>query len=1490
MSLSPPLRSDDRRLRHPAGGRGGRRIASLLATAAMLSFGGVSGPRAALGQPVASAVYVDDSTRAFDLVRRAIEQAADNPGEAVRQFQHLLEDFGPRLVPVRGEDPDTLTSVRRRVLAALRADPVLLERHRLLETPEAERLLAAGDLERLLATRPLTRPGLEAALRSGQSALEAARFDEAIGHLLQALEHPDADDDVSARVAAWSMLATATHFAAARPGLPASAVTWYRDRGREAMAGLNEAGRAGEAAREAAADLLAAGDGPSVMHADGPLDRAASVAFRDAGGEVIWAADPELGLPLTDLPEAGRWVGRDPREVRTTAAIADDTVFFSDGLRIFAIDRFTAQPRWAQPYVESGSEENLRDDVIGIRPLTVVGDAVLAVVGGASTAQASTGNSASVIRLDASTGERRWRRPLRRLGGLEEHEGLFPHGRPWVADGRVIVLARRLTPERLMSCYAVALDLETGEPLWIRHLASVGVRIAARPVSSVLVDRGQVFVSTAVGVTASLDAATGEIRWLVRGDAAPEPAGLAPAAFELDAPVLLQDRLVSISPGRTAIEMRSRDDGRLEAAIAIGPATPWGSPAYLLADGSRVLLVGEDIRSLDPAVPETPMWRGPTGGPASEQPMSRDPGDAPAPGGVRSAGQRLDPFERIGDGTDITPPAIQGRVVLAGGQLLVPTDLGLLVLDAETGLEQDRLQLGPGGTPTAAGAQLVMTGTGRAVGWMALEEAESLLRDRIAKGPREPGPRLSLLRLAVRLGRLELVLDTAGMARDAILGLPDPESEFPRRELFEILIAADAERLLTSPEDAGVFFELLQRVAGRDEERVAALLARGDWLAPRDPLAAVVAWRRILEDPRLADSPREEDDSLRMSRDWALERITTQLAMPAATEGRPSLGEAVASLARDAIDAAAIAAGVDAGGPAAGVADTAARLQLPELDRLAAAWSFTDVGLTCGRLAAERLEAAGQSREAAVLRLQLYRDLPTPRRATRILGHQLDAMLAAERIADARHLAEAIDARHPGIRLERSEGDPRPALAWTAASEAAPTRSPGPPPRPAGPVVRLEAAIIPWASGAGRLPSRGFTTGPGLLHDGEAIIRLDPRTGEPAWRTVLEPAEVEVLHADAETILLWTGDRRGALGMREAAAVIALDAADGRVRWMTPPIDEILPPAVGGLRGDARLPSNHAFSPEEVIVRIDGPRLLLARRTGVVVCLDRELGDLRLWTCETGLEQLHELEPSPLGLLVSGQRRRAGRPLPQYLLVDPDSGEVRSRLDVPEGFAAAWLRHDGLGTILAGSESGITAFDALTGGRRWVLRSPAARGTGEAWRRGSRVVVRDRVGELRSIDPIAGRLGPAFGDPGEPDALAGGLEVLGHDRDLLVLDRGRLMRVDAEGTMLGTDAIAEIVEPRSRQAAAVTDDGWIILLALFDRRDRDEFGRVNRFGQVYQTYRLYVLSPDGRVQDEVVEIPELARQIVAMQVLGDRLLLGTQLETLVIPLDRSPAG
>ncbi|MHC4810757.1 MAG: hypothetical protein ACYTEV_10390, partial [Planctomycetota bacterium] len=150
--------------------------------------------------------------------------------------------------------------------------------------------------------------------------------------------------------------------------------------------------------------------------------------------------------------------------------------------------------------------------------------------------------------------------------------------------------------------------------------------------------------------------------------------------------------------------------------------------------------------------------------------------------------------------------------------------------------------------------------------------------------------------------------------------------------------------------------------------------------------------------------------------------------------------------------------------------------------------------------------------------------------------------------------------------------------------------------------------------------------------------------------------------------------------------------------------------------------------------------------------------------------------------------------------------------------------------------------------------------------------------------------GPAFGEPGEPDALAGGLKVLGHDRDLLVLDRRRLMRVAPDGTMLGADAITEILEPRSRQAAAVTDDGWIILLALIDRRDRDEFGRINRFGQVYQTYRLYVLSPDGRVQDDVVELPEMARQIVAMQVLGDRLLLGTQLETLVIPLDRSPAG
>lgn len=1485
MPLRPTRRSFVRR--HPR--TIPRRVTAVIAMA-LGGFGGLRGGTPAIAQPVASAVYVDDSARAHDLLRRAIEQAADNPGETVRQFQRLLEDFGPRLVPIRDGDPDSFTSVRRRVLEALRADPVLLERHRLLETPEAERLLAAGDLERLLATRPLTRPGLEGALRSGQFALEAARFDEAIGHLEGALEHPDAD--LPTRVAAWSMLATAAHFAVGRPDLTPEAAAWYRQRGREALAALTEAGRPGTAPREAVASLMAAGDGPDLTSADGPLDRTASIAFRDGGGEIIWAADPQLGLPLTELPAAGRWAGRDPREIRTTAAIAEDTVYFADGLRIFAIDRFTAQPRWDRPYVESGSEESLRDDVIGMRPLTVAGDAVLAVVGGASTAQASTGNSASVIRLDAATGERRWRRPLRRLGGLEELEGLFPHGRPWVADGRVIVPARRLTPERLLSAYVVALDLETGEPLWVRHLASVGVRIGTRPVGSVLVDRGSVFVSTAVGVTARLDAATGEIDWLIRTSAAPAPAGRPPAAFELDAPVLLRDRLVTIGPGRTAIEMRSRDDGRLEAAIPIGPDTPWGTPAYLLADGSRVLLVGDDVRCLDPAVPEAPLWRGPSMTAGDGRAMSRAPEDAPARGAAITPEDRLTRAIAGGPGgdpaADDAPPTILGRVVLAGAELLIPTDRGLLMLDAETGLEQDRLQLGPGGTPTAAGAQLVLAGPGRAVSWMALEEAESLLRDRIAKLPREPGPRLSLLRLAVRLGRLPLVLETAGMARDAILGMSDPESEPPRRELFEILIAADAERLLQTPADAEVFFDLLERVAGRDDERVAARLGRGDWLAARDPLSAVLAWRRILEDPRLATTPREEQDGLRSSRDWALERITAVLASPEPTDAGGSLREAVESLAREAAAAAIIAAGGDPAAP-----EAAADLPLPELDRLAAAWPFTDTGLRCGRLAATRLESAGQFREAAALRLQLHRDMPTEARAAGILGHQLDALLAADRPEDARRLAEAIDARHPGVALERAAGDPQPALAWlTAAPDApdAPDRSPGPPPRPVGPVERLEAAIVPPAGGASGLPHRGFATGPGLLHDGEAVIRLDPATGEPAWRTVLEPAEIEVLHADAETILLWTGDRRGALGMREAAAVIALDAATGGIRWMTPPIDEILPPAIGGLRGDSRLPSNHAFSPEEVIVRLDGPRILLARRTGVIACLDRELGDLRLWTCETGLEQLHEVEPSPLGLLVSGQRRRAGRPLPQYLLVDPDSGEILTRTEVPEGFAAAWLRHDGLGTVLAGSEAGITAFDAITGVRRWVLRSPAARGTGEAWSRGSRMVVRDRVGELRSIDPISGRLGPAFGEPGEPDALAGGLKVLGHDRDLLVLDRRRLMRVAPDGTMLGADAITEILEPRSRQAAAVTDDGWIILLALIDRRDRDEFGRINRFGQVYQTYRLYVLSPDGRVQDDVVELPEMARQIVAMQVLGDRLLLGTQLETLVIPLDRSPAG
>ena len=116
--------------------RTGRSLAPTLAILVVLLGAGTE----VAAQP-GSPVYVDESPLAWEMLRRARAQTAENEGEAVRLYQELLDEYGQKLVPRNEAATDEYVDVRGMVLADLRAHEGLLRRYRLMQTAEAQRLL-----------------------------------------------------------------------------------------------------------------------------------------------------------------------------------------------------------------------------------------------------------------------------------------------------------------------------------------------------------------------------------------------------------------------------------------------------------------------------------------------------------------------------------------------------------------------------------------------------------------------------------------------------------------------------------------------------------------------------------------------------------------------------------------------------------------------------------------------------------------------------------------------------------------------------------------------------------------------------------------------------------------------------------------------------------------------------------------------------------------------------------------------------------------------------------------------------------------------------------------------------------------------------------------------------------------------------------------------------------------------------------------------------
>ncbi len=534
-----------------------------------------------------SPVFFDDSTEA----RATIESLdtlvrAGNEGEAVRALQRLLDDEPERLV---SRDGETFQTVRDRVHEILLDAPALLERYREIAEPAARELVETGDHLTAERTRLLTPSGFEATLRVAQEHLESARFGTARRVLAQLEAHPDRRRATPGRDAA---------------GLAAMVARFTSDASDRALASrwADEAGMPGMGVRSI--ELATPGTpGVSSVEGTGPDSPAAT--------QVV--ARPLRSAPLTE-PAASLTDGDEPRAYNpgyqsiawTLPAASGDVLYTNDGLTVSAFDRYTLHPLWRvrttidpaqQGRYAATARRRLGRILEDASSVTLAGKTVLAATGIATPARRD--GDARLHAIDRDTGRVRWSVDVAELH--EDLERSTVRG-PVLVEGRtVIVTARKSVPNRrLMSVYLVGIDLETGDRTWHRLVATAGSlpfqQYNRVPQACALAD-GVVYRVDEMGVAVAIDANTGRPLWLRRLSGGDLLNNSRIPPWNTSAPVVAGDDLVCIAPdGRTLMTL-DRATGEITGERDLADVR---RPNYLLPVGDSIACVGEGVVAFVP--------------------------------------------------------------------------------------------------------------------------------------------------------------------------------------------------------------------------------------------------------------------------------------------------------------------------------------------------------------------------------------------------------------------------------------------------------------------------------------------------------------------------------------------------------------------------------------------------------------------------------------------------------------------------------------------------------------------------------------------------------------------------------------------------------------------------------------------------------------------------------------------------------------------------
>lgn len=760
----------------------------------------------AFGVQAPAQVYVQDSPAAAELLNAAEDRLGKEEfDEAARHVQQVFDEHGDKLL----EQKEGGYAEARHVGAALLLkNAKLLTTYRQLHEPLAARALKSAGADRtklgaVLNGYELTDSGLRAAFTAAALDLEAGEGETAAIRLQRASRHPA----LASQKEQWLKLtAIAAIFNGSQPELEQS---------RQALGQMNARGSAAEVDR-----FMSGWKRPAIGGSLDPLDELPAADSPGLLDKPLWT------IPLNGaekfLSETYRTDGaqmdepaKEGRFLNIMPVVHGGVVYLNDGQSITAIEPSGGLELWRQTVMETGDIKRrygqpysrwlpfgIDINCIGVAESRVVG---IVGFGAMSSIYPYYRNEADsqLVCLDARTGRREWQFSPEELA--EDLRESFWYGRPIVWGGKVYATLRRRQRTQFQDAYVAALDLQTGQMLWRRHLASTAMadKQTVPPLSHLTLHRGWLYVDSALGTVAKLAAVDGSIDWLTTYTLHEDQ-----RASGLDRPwqagggVITPMGLVTLDAWSGAIRVVETRQGQLKLNIR---ADQWGSPEMLAGVDGDVLALGQKLSRRD--------------------------------------GRTMNEKWTL----DLGSP-LRGRGSVAGHRLFQPIKDGVAIVDLDTGKIENKLGMETPANVLALDGQMLMAHRGSVSSYSSWAVASKQLQQRITRMPHDPRPLMALAWLAFSSGNHDSML--AALDKAIELVAQDKQARATAHELFTRLLSMAEDGDKADPPLRAQLYDRLASVAAGGEDEVAYHLSYGRFLESVKRMEeAVQQYQTVLAEP-----------------------------------------------------------------------------------------------------------------------------------------------------------------------------------------------------------------------------------------------------------------------------------------------------------------------------------------------------------------------------------------------------------------------------------------------------------------------------------------------------------------------------------------------------------------------------------------------------------------------------------------------------------------